>query len=118
MKDKISCCGLDCAICPVYLATKIDSDPMRKDVADSWSKAFCMKLSAEDINCDGCKSESGKLFGHCRNCEIRECTIEHRVENCACCPEYPCEKLKSFLESFPSDDAKNNLEKIRSSLKS
>ncbi len=113
LKENISCCGLDCAICPVYLATKVNSDSMRRDVAASWSKAFGMKLSVDDINCDGCKTKTGILFGHCRNCIIRDCSDEHKVDNCACCPDYSCRKLDSFLKTFPIRDAREKLERIR-----
>lgn len=118
MKENISCCGLDCGICPVYLATTVGSDLMRKDVAASWSKAFGMKLSVQDVNCEGCKTDTGILFGHCRNCEIRDCSYQHSVENCAFCPEYSCFKLDSFLKKFPISEARENLERIRGTLRS
>ena len=118
MKEMISCCGFNCSLCPVYIATKEDSDVKRKEAAALVSKIYKMVLSADDINCDGCRSDTGKLFGHCTNCEVRKCSAGHQADNCAYCPDYSCSKLDSFLKAFPDNYARNNLERIRVSFKS
>ena len=112
MENMIAYCGLSCSACPTYLATQADDDSMREQVAAQWSKQFGMKLSAADINCDGCKSESGRLIGHCQTCKIRSCAGKKEMETCAECTDYACENLNAFLSFVPQ--ARESLEKIRS----
>ncbi len=113
MNEMIACCGLNCFACPAYIATKENDDIKRQNVADMWSKMFKMSLNIKDINCDGCLSESGILFGHCTNCAIRRSAKEHKVKNCAYCPEYSCKKLDAFLDVLPNKEARENLVRIR-----
>jgi hypothetical protein len=114
MDKMIAFCGITCTACPAFLATQKDDDSERKKVADLWSKQFNAEIKPEDINCDGCLSESGQLFGHCEVCEIRKCGQEKRVTNCAHCADYACEKLNNFIDQVP--DAKTTLEEIRKNL--
>ena len=114
MKEMISYCGLACHECPTFLATLTNDDEKRLSVAEMWSKQFGFDLKPQDINCDGCQSDSGHLFGHCNVCEIRKCGMENKVANCAHCDDYACEKLENFVKIIPQ--AKKNLEHIRSSL--
>jgi hypothetical protein len=114
MDKMIAFCGITCTACPAFLATQKDDDSERKKVADLWSKQFNAEIKPEDINCDGCLSESGQLFGHCEVCETRKCGQEKRVTNCAHCADYACEKLNNFIDQVP--DAKTTLEEIRKNL--
>ena len=114
MDRMIAFCGLICSECPAFLATQKDSDAERKAVAEQWSKTFNHEVNPADINCDGCTSEVGRLFTHCTVCEVRKCSKEKHVENCAHCDEYPCDNLSSFFTMAPN--AKTTLEEIRSGL--
>jgi len=114
MDKMIAFCGITCTACPAFLATQKDDESERKKVADLWSKQFNAEVKPEDINCDGCLSESGQLFGHCEVCEIRKCGREKHVQNCAYCPDYACEKLNDFIDQVP--DAKTTLKEIRKNL--
>lgn len=116
MERMISYCGLDCAACPVYRATQKDDNEKRAKVAAAWSKLFNYEFKIADINCDGCVKKDGRLFGHCTHCAVRQCGMEKRLENCAHCDEYQCEKLKGVLAMIPNPAAKENLEEIRRSL--
>jgi len=109
----IAYCGITCSECPAFLATQKDDQEERTKVAEMWSKEFDADLKPEDINCDGCLLETGRLFSHPKVCEIRKCGLERRVENCAYCDDYACEKLNKFLDMVP--DAKLTLEEIRKS---
>jgi hypothetical protein len=113
MNEMIASCGLDCLVCPAYIATKENDDVKRKKVADMWSKLLKTTLAVKDINCDGCLSETGTLFGHCKNCPIRQSAKERKVKNCAYCPDYSCKKLDAFLDFLPNKEARKNLERIR-----
>ena len=107
----IAYCGLICSECPALIATQKDDTKEREKVAQMWSKEFNSEIKAEDINCEGCLSESDKIFSYCMVCKIRACGIEKGVENCAYCDDYICENLNNFFKMAP--DAKSSLDKIR-----
>ncbi len=114
MDNMIAFCGLVCHECPAFIATQTDDNKKRLKVASLWSKQFHTSFKPKDINCDGCQSDSGHLFGHCQICEIRKCGLEMMVTNCAYCHDYSCEKLNQFFKMVP--DAKKRLDAIRSTL--
>jgi hypothetical protein len=63
----------------------------------------------------GCLSLKGRLSGYCRYvCKVRPCALEKKVQNCAYCDDYACEKLEGFFGFAP--EAKATLEEIRQSL--
>ncbi len=72
MEKMIAVCGINCAKCPAFLATRENDAYKRKEVAEQWSKDYQAVFKAEDINCDGCTSGQERLFSHCRVCEIRK----------------------------------------------
>ncbi len=104
-------CGLLCSKCPTFIATRKDDQKQREEVARVWSKEYQAEIKPEDINCDGCKSETGRLFNHCKVCKVRGCAREKGVDNCAYCPEYACSELSAILNFVPA--AKTALEEIR-----
>lgn len=97
----IAYCGLDCAECEAYLATRADDDDARGKVAKDWSARYNADIQPQHINCDGCRAEGRKFFYCSEICEIRKCSLEKGVDNCAGCEEYPCEKLETFFEVAP-----------------
>lgn len=113
MDRMISYCGLVCTECPAYVATIRDDDEERQRVAELWSKQYGGDFGVSDINCDGCLSEGSRVFSYCNRCEIRKCGRERKVENCAHCDDYACEKLSEFLSKVPM--ARETLEEERKS---
>ncbi len=113
MSEMIAKCGLDCAKCPTFIATKTNDDEARQKVAAMWSKMFGATFSAADINCEGCSTADVALFGHCKTCAVRLCAIEKDADNCARCDEYSCRKLNSLLAMLPNKEGANNLDRIR-----
>jgi hypothetical protein len=111
MKEMISYCGLSCHECPALLATKADDDEKRKEVAAIWSKQYGKEMDFKSINCNGCLTDGEVVFAHCQTCEIRACGKEKKVENCAHCDEYVCDKLDKFFAMAPM--CKENLDAIR-----
>ena len=107
----VAYCGITCSVCPAYIATQKNDDALRRETAKNWSEMFKADIKPEDINCDGCPTDSERIFNHCRVCDIRKCAREKRVKNCAFCPEYSCQKLSAFLAQVP--EAKATLEEIR-----
>lgn len=112
MKQIFGMCGMECSSCPTYQATQKNDDNERAKVAEMWSKMFKAEIKPSDINCDGCLSGSGKLFGHCRKCEVRLCGEEKKNDNCAGCGSYSCTKLDGLLSFLPKT-ARDNLETLR-----
>jgi hypothetical protein len=110
-KKVIASCGLTCSECPAYIATQKNDDALRAETAKKWSEMFKADIKPADINCDGCPSDSPRLFSYCAVCEIRKCAREKKVATCASCPEYACEKLDKFLAQAP--EARAALEALR-----
>jgi len=94
-------CGLVCTECPAYLATQDNDITKAQKVADEWSTTYHAQIKTEHVWCDGCLVE-GKKCAHCSQCEIRACGIEHKVNNCGLCTEYPCEKIEAFFKMAPA----------------
>ncbi len=119
MNKTISYCGLICKNCTIYLASgetdKSKKQEMINNVISLCKEHYGINYKYEDINdCDGCKSEGGRIFFGCRNCKIRKCAIEKDIENCANCSEYACNDL---LELFKTDsNAKIRLDEIRKNI--
>jgi hypothetical protein len=107
----LAMCGLDCAVCPAFIARKTDDQALRVQTAAEWSKLHGVALKPEDINCVGCLKTEGIHIGHCAECEIRKCGLGRKVKNCALCPDYGCDKIANFLAHVPP--AKANLEEVR-----
>jgi hypothetical protein len=117
MKEMISFCGLTCHKCPIYLATREQDTnkkhQMRVEIAQAIYEIYKEKMEAKDVtDCDGCKTEKGRLFSGSTKCEIRKCAKAKGIENCAHCSEYACEKLEKFFATGP--EAKAQLDMIRS----
>ena len=117
MDKMIAFCGLVCTECPAFLATQKDDDAKRKKVAETWSKQFNVDIKPEQVNCDGCPSEGKRVFFYCSICEIRKCGQEKRVENCAHCNEYACDKLERlYLSLRGGQSPRSNLRDCHASL--
>ena len=111
MENFIGICGLICNNCGAFIATLADDDDLRRETAENWSMMYNVEIRAVDINCDGCTSNGGVHFNYCSKCEIRACGLKHKVDSCAHCPEYICDKLANFIKIAP--EARNTLDEIR-----
>ncbi len=116
MGEMLSCCGLTCQTCPIYLATRqVDREVqtrMRAEIAKQCNERYGTQYAGEDItDCDGCKSEGARLFSASKNCQIRKCARDKKIENCAFCAEYACTTLATFFKNDPA--AKERLDGIR-----
>ena len=111
MAKMLSMCGLDCAVCPAFIAYKTDDNALREKTAAEWSQQFHADLKPADINCVGCVKTKGVHFSHCGECEIRQCGLSRQVKSCALCDDYACDTISQFLANVPP--AKANLEQVR-----
>lgn len=108
-EQMLSYCGIDCAVCPAYLATQANDIEKLTTLAGQW---FEGATDYTIVLCNGCKSD-GHIMKWCAECPTRACAIERELENCAYCADFGCEKLLKVFEM--SADAKANLELIRAS---
>lgn len=122
MKNMIACCGVDCAACDAYMATRNNDDDLRRSTAKRWARQLDVPVEPEYINCDGCQQTDGHHLDYCAMCGIRTCCLERGLETCAACDEYVCERLQTgfkflseVLEMGPLDtlEAHKNLDALR-----
>jgi hypothetical protein len=116
MGEVIAYCGLVCQTCPIYLATRVESqeerERMRAEIAQLCQGQYGMAYEPEDItDCDGCQADEGRLFSACKDCAIRKCARQRGLESCAFCDEYVCERLDAFFASESS--ARIRLDEMR-----
>ena len=113
-ESMIAYCGLDCAECPAFLAWKNDDDKLREKQAVEWSSPD-YPLSAEDINCVGCKIDAEPKFKFCGSCSVKACASTRGEETCAHCDDYGCDTLEGWLAQA-GDELRQKLEKMRAAL--
>jgi hypothetical protein len=108
--DLIAYCGLDCRTCPIHLAT-IETEEarrvaMRVSIAITCTEHYGMQMTPTEVtDCDGCRSH-GRIFSGCANCKIRLCAFDRRVDTCASCAEFACEKLLLHFRADPGSESR------------
>ena len=117
MTEMIAYCGLICQTCPLYLATRqTDTEEqtrMRKEIVRRCREHYGMNIDLADVtDCDGCRTEDGRLFSGCKKCSIRNCARAKGLENCAYCADYACERLEEHFTKDPT--ARIRLDQTRS----
>jgi hypothetical protein len=120
MTEMVAYCGLICRTCPILLATtqknKEEQARMRAEIVRLCEEHYGLQYTVEDItDCDGCMTEGGRLFSAGRNCAIRMCARDRKLENCAYCSEYVCATLEAFFRTETA--ARTRLEAIRNSIR-
>lgn len=109
MKQLIACCGLDCESCDARIATVRDDNELREKTAQKWSVMNnTSEITAETINCMGCRAD-GVKFAFCSNyCAIRKCVSEKGFDTCGDCEELEnCQIVGAIFQHAPA--AKENL---------
>jgi len=107
MKKFIAYCGLNCEACDARIATINDDDELREKVAKKWSELNGVEITAEMINCVGCRIDGVKT-PYCDSlCPIRQCAL-NRYETCGDCDKLKtCEKVGLIIKS--NSEALHNL---------
>jgi hypothetical protein len=78
----VAYCCLECDKCDVYIATENNDEELRAKVAKEW------KMKAEELYCDGCKSDRTPF-----NCEAKKCAVSRNLPTCAHCDDFTsCDK--------------------------
>jgi hypothetical protein len=80
----IAPCGLDCAVCELYLSRK-DEQLM--------SALISKGIPKEVLPCDGCRAIEGRCPVIHGKCATFECANENRILFCSECNDFPCMKL-------------------------
>ena len=101
MNELIAYCGLICKGCLINWATK-ETDKAQKKKMKAEIVWICREtygygkdFALENVtDCDGCRTEGGRLFSGCKKCKIRKCARQRELENCAYCNDFICEKLQ------------------------
>jgi len=105
MEEYIAMCGLNCASCEAFIATKNNDDNLREKVAKEWTERYKAKgykrptLKPEQVNCRGCLSD-GPIYLYCRECAIRKCGLSKNIKNCKECQDYKCNTLMEKQSHF------------------
>lgn len=91
MKERITLCGDNCALCPRFNA---HSDKELRAVAELWYKIGFREsvASNEDIACSGCSSDKSCTY------KMLECATKHSVNKCNQCADFPCGKISEMLK--------------------
>jgi hypothetical protein len=90
MSEIIAPCGIDCGICPVFIATRNDDAVARQRLAEQFFSQHDKDIDPETIVCDGCPGQ-GRTLGFCSVCQIRACAYGKGYATCAECDAFPCE---------------------------
>jgi hypothetical protein len=87
----IGYCGYNCHLC----AARSPDPAARQKLVDGWRKIFGHEhYTAENVKCDGCRSD-GRLAD--KHCKARPCAIERGVESCAVCDDFMCDKMRHLI---------------------
>jgi hypothetical protein len=105
MTNLTACCGLKCAECPAFIATKNNDDALRAKTAAEWTVKHSHPFTPDMINCAGCKTDGVKI-GFCSFCEVRKCVTGKELDSCKSCGEVrTCKIIGGFIEMFPDMQA-------------
>jgi hypothetical protein len=92
LDDLVAVCGVSCAQCEAYKATRSGAGIKLAIIAAEWTKGLKKKYTANDIICDGCRTQ-GRKSAYCSTCNILDCARSKGHATCAHCPDGPCMKI-------------------------
>lgn len=90
MRELIAICGLDCETCDAHIATLNNDDALREKTAKLWSELNGIPITAEMINCEGCRMHGVKTPYCDTLCPIRQCALKKELDTCGDCPQMDC----------------------------
>ena len=108
MRKLIAYCGLDCEKCDARLATLKDNHELREKTAKLWSELNGVAITADMINCMGCRADEVKTPFCSSLCPIRKCALDKGVETCGDCENIKqCQIVGKIIEN--NSEALENL---------
>ena len=78
--NMIAFCGLNCAKCDAFIATKNNDNALREKTAKLWSELNQIEILPEQINCEGCRCDGKKTVFCDKLCQIRQCAMKKGFE--------------------------------------
>jgi len=81
-------CGYRCDLCPVHKSNYESID--KQKVRDGWAKYFNYKTEIVG-KCEGCPNDGNS------ECKVKPCAQEKGIQNCGCCSDFACDKLKPVM---------------------
>ena len=94
MSEIMGLCGYRCDLCPAY-NDNINNNDNRQEISRGWKRYFEFEIPPEEIGCVGCIGEGKHADA---DCPVRPCALEKKVENCAQCDDFICEKLRGRVK--------------------
>ena len=91
-------CGHDCSKCVTYIATQTNNDDLRRHAQSFYKESFGLDIPLEKFYCDGGRSKN--VFELCKECPFKKCCIEHGIDACSKCSEYPCKDISDYQEKY------------------
>ena len=89
-REWLAPCGLYCGACGIRVAGAEGDVRLQEKLGRAYG------LLPDQIQCGGCRAESGLVFPFCRVCQIKSCVKERGYESCANCSEFPCARVAQF----------------------
>jgi len=71
-------CDRICNDCEIFKITQANDDQKRVVMAAAFSEMFDQSFKPEDINCDGCIVQDGRLYKFAQKCSVRNRNIQSR----------------------------------------
>ena len=91
-------CGHDCSKCVTNIATQTNNDDLRRQAQRFYKESFGLDIPLEKFYCDGGRSKN--VFELCKECPFKKCCIEHGIDACSKCSEYPCKDISDYQEKY------------------
>ena len=101
MEKMIACCGVDCAVCDAYVATRTNDDALRRTTAERWARHVnIVPVEPEDLisRTQLQPQTDGPHIANYDFCNICTCCLEKQHTTCAECDEYVCDRLQTGFE--------------------
>ena len=91
-RDLMAPCGLHCATCGVYIATRDGNEKFKAVMGNLYG------TKPEETECLGCMQHdpTEKQYISCRLCKMRDCVTSKGYYSCHQCEEWPCSKIENF----------------------
>lgn len=100
MNELIAYCGLDCEKCDAHIATLNNDDELREKTAELWSELNGAEITAEMINCAGCRVDGVKTPFCDVICPIRKCAVCKELITCGNCDKMDqCDTLGTITSN-------------------
>ncbi|MDE6605446.1 MAG: DUF3795 domain-containing protein [Clostridia bacterium] len=111
MNKLIAYCGLDCERCEARTATLNNDNQLREKVAKLWTELNGVEITAEMINCVGCRVDGVKTPFCNSLCPIRKCALSKSLKTCGDCSELQnCKTI--YMITSNNTEALTNLKPI------